>query len=379
MNNVAIKMLIGDRAKYLSLIFGISFATLLMSQQMSLFVGIMARTYSLISETKEADIWVMDPKVQYVDGVEPLPDMALAKVRSVAGVKWAVPFFKGSVVVKVKGALQAVTLVGVDDASFVGAPRKMVMGDVNDLKIKNGVIIDRLGYSYIWPGEPHKIGREFEANDQRMFLVGICDSVPSFSSPILMYSRYLEAVNYGAKSRNQMSFVLAKAKEGYDVKKIAREISKISGLKALSREEFSWETTRYMITHTGIAINFGVTVFLGFIIGTVISGQTFYIFVVENLRQFAALKAIGVSNKKILYMVLTQAAVVASIGYAIGIGLTSLFFKKVSVGTSVFKGFFLPWQVVAIVGLAVILIMIITSFISVRKVFNTDPALVFRG
>lgn len=372
-------MLLGDRAKYLGLIFGIAFATLLMSQQMSLFIGIMSRTYALINETKEADIWVMDRQVQYVDGIEPLPDIALAQVRSVDGIKWAVPLYKGAVVVKVNGMLQTVTLIGVDDVSLIGAPRKMVMGNLSDLKIKNAVIMDRLGYSYIWPDEPYKIGREFEANDQRMILVGICDSTPNFSSPVTVYSRYSEAVNYGNKSRNQMSFVIAKSKEGRNAKKVARAVTKQTGFKAQTWQEFADATYHYFITHTGIAINFGITVLLGFIIGAVISGQTFYIFIVENLKQFAALKAIGVNNRKILQMVLTQAAIVSSIGYAIGIGLTSLFFKKVSGGASAFKGFFLPWEVVVLVALAVILIMVITSFISVRKVFVTDPAIVFRG
>ena len=37
---------------------------------------------------------------------------------------------------------------------------------------------------------------------------------------------------------------------------------------------------------TGIPINFGITVVLGFIVGTAIAGQTFYLFTVENLKQF---------------------------------------------------------------------------------------------
>jgi putative ABC transport system permease protein len=379
MNKIAIKMLIGDRAKYLGLIFGITFATLLMAQQISLFVGIMARTYAVIGETKEADIWVMDKKVQYIDGIEPIPNIALAQVRGVEGVRWAVPFFKGSAVIKVNNNLQLVTLVGLDDSSLIGAPRKMIMGNLDDLRIKNAVIIDQLGYSYVWPGEPLKIGREFEANDQRMILVGICDSTPSFASPILLYSKYSEAINYTGPQRNKMSFVVAKTQDGFNVKDVAKKISKQTNLKAQTWEEFRDETFNYYISHTGIAINFGITVLLGFIIGAVISGQTFYIFVVENLKQFGALKAIGVTNKKILQMVLTQATVVGSIGYAFGIGLTSIFFKNVSGGASAFKGFFLPWQVVVGVAVAVVLIMIISSVISIRKVFVLDPAIVFRG
>jgi putative ABC transport system permease protein len=379
MNQIAIKMLIGDKAKYLGLIFGISFATLLMAQQISLFIGIMSRTHAIIDETKEADIWVMDQKVQYIDGIEPLPDIALAQVRGVDGVKWAAPFFKGSAVIKVNNNLQMVTLVGLDDYSLIGAPRKMIMGNLDDLKIKNAVIIDQLGYNYVWPNEELQIGREFEANDQRMILVGIADSTPSFASPILVYSKYSDAINYTGPQRNKMSFVIAKARDGFDAKEVAKRISTQTNLKALTWEEFRSETFNYYLTHTGIAINFGITVLLGFIIGAVISGQTFYIFVVENLKQFAALKAIGVTNNKILKMVLTQSAVVGAIGYAIGIGLTSIFFQKVSSGASAFKGFFLPLEVVIGVAFAVVLIMILASLISIRKVFKLDPAIVFRG
>ena len=379
MNLIALKMLIGDKAKYLGLIFGIMFATVLMSQQMSLFVGIMARTYALITEMKEADIWVMDKNVQYVDGIEPLADIELAKVRGVSGVKWAAPIYKGSVNIKVNGNLQLVTLVGIDDNSFVGAPRKILMGKLEDLKIKNAVMIDNLGYKYVWPNQPYRIGQEFEANDQRMVLVAICDSIPSFSSPVLMFSRYSEAIKYGGSSRNKMSFIIAKAEDGKSSKEIAKKISSETDLKALTWEEFRDQTLHYYLTHTGIAINFGITVLLGFIIGAVISGQTFYIFIAENLKQFGTLKAIGVSNKKILKMVLTQAITVASIGYGIGIGLTSLFFKKVSAGSGVFKGFFLPAEVMFGTALAVVLIMTLVSFFSVRKVFVVDPAIVFRG
>src|SRR5207247_2445236 len=66
MNWVALRMLTGDRSKYLGIIFGVTFATLLMSQQMSIFAGIMARTGSQIVDVGEADIWVMDSKVRFI-------------------------------------------------------------------------------------------------------------------------------------------------------------------------------------------------------------------------------------------------------------------------------------------------------------------------
>ena len=67
MSWIALKMLTGDRSKYFGLIFGVTFATLLMSQQLSIFLGIMKRTGSQILDVRDADIWVMDNKVRYID------------------------------------------------------------------------------------------------------------------------------------------------------------------------------------------------------------------------------------------------------------------------------------------------------------------------
>src|SRR5215471_16339403 len=93
MNSVALRILLGDRAKYVGLIFGIAFSTMLMSNQTSIFIGLMLRTANQILDAREADIWVMDPRVDYVDEIEPMTDTQLGRVRGVDGVDWAVPFF----------------------------------------------------------------------------------------------------------------------------------------------------------------------------------------------------------------------------------------------------------------------------------------------
>lgn len=64
MSWIALRMLMGDRAKYFGLIFGVSFATLLMTQQVSIFMGIMTRTANQILDVRDAEIWVMDNKMR---------------------------------------------------------------------------------------------------------------------------------------------------------------------------------------------------------------------------------------------------------------------------------------------------------------------------
>src|SRR5580658_9267214 len=144
MDGVALKMLFGDRAKYIGLIFGVAFSTMLMSNQVSIFCGLMLRTASQILDVREADIWVMDPRVEYVDEVEPMTNMQLGRVRGVYGVDWAVPFHKGLTVAHSRdGLLQQVILLGVDDATLVGVAPKMILGAVESLKQPDAMIIDR--------------------------------------------------------------------------------------------------------------------------------------------------------------------------------------------------------------------------------------------
>jgi hypothetical protein len=63
MYSIALKMLIGDRGKYLGIIMGLTFASLIITQQSAIFTGLMTRTYGLITDLSQPDIWVMDPKV----------------------------------------------------------------------------------------------------------------------------------------------------------------------------------------------------------------------------------------------------------------------------------------------------------------------------
>ena len=131
MNWVAIRMLIGDRVKFFGLVFGVTFATFLMSQQVSVFVGIVARSASQIVDVRDASIWVMDPRVRHFDEAPGLPTGDLQRVRGVEGVQWAVPFFKGQVLANVEEGLpRSVILEGVDDNSLVGAPQEMLAREI---------------------------------------------------------------------------------------------------------------------------------------------------------------------------------------------------------------------------------------------------------
>ena len=381
MHAIALKMLVGDRAKYFALVFGIAFATLLMSQQVSIFIGLMTRTASQVLDVREADVWVMDPRVNYVDEVEALPDEALGRVRSVAGVEWAVPFYKGLAILRTReGLLNQISLLGVDDDTLVGAPRKWLKGDLSTLKEPDAIVFDAQGAAFIWPelAAVDAVGLEAEINDYRVAVRGVADASAPFITFPIAYTRYSVATRITPPTRNKMSFVLVRAKDGENPRDLARRIASETGLQALTRVDFAWRSVQYYLTRTGIPVNFGITLALAVIVGIAVTAQTFYLFVIENLKQFGALKAIGATNGQIAAMVLLQALVVGAIGYSLGIGVCSLFFV-VTKDVPALEGFVLRQDVVFGVGAVVAAIIVIASLGSLLKVFRVDPAIVFRG
>lgn len=379
MNYVALRMLLHDRAKYLGLIFSVAFAAFLISHQASIFTSLMARTTSQVMDVVDASVWVMDPRTQNFDEVKPMTMNELYRVRSVEGVAWAQPFFKANARVKTaEGLFRSCILLGVEDATLVGAPRDMILGDVQALRKPDTVVLDAAGYNYLFPGEPLELGRTVEINDRQARIVGICQASAPFQTLPVVFARYSLAINFVGRERNTLSYVLAEPRPGVTPEELSRRIKAETGLEALPQAEWGWRTILYYIGNTGIPVNFGITVMVAIIVGTVVSGQTFYIFTIENLRQFAALKAMGVTNGRLTRMVLLQAAMVGFIGCALGVAMAAAFFLATK-DISHLRGFILRWQIYAGTWGLIFFIVALASLLSVRKLRRLEPAVVFRG
>jgi putative ABC transport system permease protein len=392
MNIIALKMLMGDRAKYFGIVMGLTFASLLITQQSAIFCGLMTRTYGAISDAGLADIWVVDPKVQFIDDVKPMQDTQVYRIRGIAGVAWAVPLYKGLLKARLdNGTFQTCNVLGLDDATLIGGPPQMLQGNLRDLRDADAVIVDDVGangkLAHIptdgngdpIPGakpEPLRVGETMELNDHHAVVVGICRVSRTFQSQPVVYTTYTRATTFAPTERKLLSFILVKAAAGENPAALCKRIDAITGLTAYTSDGFKNLTLKYYMTNTGIPINFGIAVVLGFIVGTAIAGQTFYNFTLDNLKHFGALKAMGAGDKLLLRMILIQSALVGAIGYGLGVGLASLIGLLAGASELAFR---LPgWLLVANAG-AIITICVIASVISIYKVVKLEPAIVFKG
>lgn len=386
MFRLAIKMLFGDTAKYLMLLAGLVFATFLMVQQASVFCGLIRWTTATLKNVG-APIYVVEPKVEQVNELNPLRDTDVALVRSVSEVRWAMPLYSGLQKVRLEnGNFQTVQLIGIDAASFAGAPVRLLQGRLEDLRLPNTVIVDQVAIERLSVDkkQPIGIGSTFEINDIEARVVGVCEAMRSFTGGPYIWTTYEQALQYTPPQRKMLSAVLAAPVEGMDAETAAVEISRKTGLRAFvnrdfgsNPNDFNTSTIWWYVKNTGIPISFGTTVVIGFIVGVAIACQTFYAFVLDNLKNFGALKAMGMSNFRLSLMLWIQSFTVGVIGFGIGLLFTAAF------ATGALKNGQPPFYMPDVVPLAAfVVIQVICFFAALLGVIRLglyEPAMVFRA
>src|SRR5688500_5436213 len=223
---------------------------------------------------------------------------------------------------------------------------------------------------------PLKIGDRISVNDNEAIVVGFYRSTREFFWDPVLYTTYSKALNWAPRERKQLGFILVKAKENQDLSQLQQRIRAQTGLVAYTGSQFDSKTTYDLLGRTGILVNFGITIMLGFVIGVLVAGQTFFNFVLDNVRHFAALKAMGLRNLAIVRMVFLQLLTVGLIGYGIGLGgavITGALFSRAGLA------FDMTWQIPVLGAVAILGCCLGAGMISLVRVMRMEPGIVFRA
>lgn len=389
MIGLALKMLFGDTAKYLMLVAGLFFATFLIVQQASVFCGLMRWTTSTLKNVS-APIFVVEERVEQINETNPLRDTDVSRVRSVSAVKWAMPLYSGLQRVRLAdGSFKTIQLLGIDAASLAGAPSRMVSGNLADLRLPNTVVIDELATERLSsdpknPAKRIRIGDRFEINDVEARVVGICQAMRSFTGGPYIWTTYERALQYTPPQRKMLSAVIAAPIDGMTNEQSAVAIEKATGLRAYvnrdfgeNKKDFNTATVWWYVKNTGIPISFGTTVVIGFIVGVAIACQTFYAFVLDNLKHLGALKAMGMSNFRLSMMLLIQALTVGIIGFGLGLLATSGFAMGALKNGQ--PPFYMPWQIPVAAFCVIQVICMLAALMGIIRLSLYEPAMVFRA
>ncbi len=384
MMRIAIRMIMGDSLKFAGLLVGLTFAAMLITQQASIFMGYVQRMSSFIDDTPHADVFVMDPEVEYTEDPKPMRDTMLQRVRGIEGVAWAVPMYRSGLLVQGAGGRQVFSnVIGVDDATLLGAPVDMVEGDVERLRESDSVIVDfsaaKGDLAVVLPDgskRPLQVGDQLSINDRFARVVGVCKTKEAFYWAPVIYTTYGRALTYAPPQRKLLTYVLVGVASKSQIPEVAARIHDLTGMAARTRGDFSKLTTWYTLIKTGILVNFGMTVALGFVIGLLVCGQTFFNFIVDNTRYFGALKALGLSNWRLMRMIAMQVLVVGCLGFGLGAGFAAL---SGGMMKSVGVGFYMPWQLLVGAGVGVLGICLVAAALPTIRVMRLEPAVVFKS
>lgn len=376
MISIAIKMLIGNKASCIGVIFGVFLATLLISQQSAIFLGLVSRSFRMVTDIPAPNVWVVDPSTESDELIRRMPESYVNIVRSLPNVEWASPIaVTYANIVTTAGRFQVGHLYGIDDATLIGAP-EMVEGDAHSLRREGAVIVDVYAangvLSHTLPDGtivPLKIGDSFEINDRRAVVVGISKITQSFYPQPTIFTSLSQFRHFAPSGDDIIGFIAVKSKPGANVDQLIKNINSHYMLNGLTTKDLEWRMAKSFLK-TGILINFGLSVALGIIIGFSIAGQIFYIMTLQNLMYYALIKALGGGEKLIYQMISTQTAIVSIIGFLLGTGATIIWGSLIKDTT---LAFLFPWQLLVFTASIVLIIGLFTAGLSIGKVLRTDP------
>jgi len=373
---LAYRLLVSDKGKYTALLVGTTFSVFLIVQMTSSFAGILTKASATVINVG-ASIWVMDTAAtNTVFGSIPMPDYVLDAARSINGVKYAVPLYLGSALLKLHdGTYQSVTVIGLDDTSLVGRP-ELLQGNIVDIFAENGFIAVR---DEEFPKlENPTIGTEFELNDHRGVIVGIAKVATGalYGTPTL-YTTYYRAIQYIPSMRFTISYILIEPKTSSDIPYIKQQVARL-GYLALTNGEFQDGISSYLKYRTSIGTNTLLMTVISFIVGLSISGQTFYTFIIENLEHFGALKAMGAKGRELVYVIIFQAGFTALVGYGLGIGLSTLLITAAKLRLPEYSSR-VTYTNLGLALLLVVIIATVSGYAGVRRVLKIEPFDIFRG
>ena len=375
MIDIARKILLHDKLRFVITVSGVAFAVTLVCVQVGLFFGLLSSATVTI-EQADADLWVTSKNTANVDMAIPFSENFVQRVRSVAGVQRAdnllVWFHR---IILPTGATESILLYGLDHFTRWRLPWKVAEGDLEDLGRGEFIMLDESAKNRYGP---FATGDFRELGDHRVKIIGITQEAKSFTTTPMAFMDYhriqsLDPFTLGG----QTTYILVKLAAGANAIAVRDEIQRRLPYHDVHlRETWAQKSRAYWVTNTGIGLNMGLTVFLGCLVGIVVVAQTLYTSVMDHFKEFATVKAIGGSNASIYRIIAKQAVIAAVLGFAAGAALTlSLqpLLAIVDLKLILEPGFF------ALVLTGTVGLCLAASAISFRKIASMDPALVFRS
>jgi len=374
MVDLAFKMLLDRKGRFLATVLGVGSAVALVLIQVGIFFGLLENA-SITIEKLNADLWITSHNVPNVDFGQPFSEVGLQRVRSIPGIERAdnliVAFMNISLP---SGAQESMVVYALEDYGYWHMPWHVIEGNPADLRRGRYFFLDA---SAVGRFGRFQVGDYREVAGTRLKIIGITREARSFTTTPLAFIDYDLAQSISPQYlRGRTSFMLVKVAPGADVAAVRAEIQRrLPHNDVHTSAEWALMSRRYWVESTGLGLNMVLTIFLGCLVGVVVVAQTLYTATMEHLKEFGTVKAIGGSNAMIYRILGQQAVIAAVVGFVLG-GLLTLALRPAL--ASVDLRLIVSPALAAYVFVGTVIMCLASAIVSFRKVAGIDPALVFR-
>jgi len=374
MVDLSLKMLFHDRLRFLLTTFGVAFSVMLVLVQVGLFEGLISYAADTILPVREADLWVTSQNTQNIDFANYFPEELVNRVRSVPGVERADNLMVDFMPIHLpNGSSDGVMVYGLGHYWQWGVPWNVVAGNPLDLRSGPYLFLDDFAaHRY----GPFRIGEYREIVSRRFKIIGILHGVRSFTTIPIAFLDFNRAQALSGVTRGKTAYILVKVAPGYSRRQVMAAIKRrLPFNDVFTRAQWARKSQDYWIFKTGLGFNMGMIVFLGCLVGVVILAQTLYTTTMEHIQEFGMVKAIGGSNADIYRILIRQALVISFTGFAAG---TAMAFAMKPLARKGDLDLIISPELLGIVFVSTVILCLLSSMVSFRKVSSIDPALLFR-
>jgi putative ABC transport system permease protein len=368
---VGLRMMLHDRLKMAGTVFGVVFAVVLSVQQLGILFGLLAKN-TMVVENAGAEVWIVPPGTEFFQSGQLIPEWALSEARVTPGVRDAVPLIVTTAsVLKPEGGTEPVTLIGAQAPYDVGGPWNIVAGSRQNLGQP-----DTMFFEY---SQRHSLGGLTlssmpEVNGRRVHVAGFTWGLQAFA-PSYAFADIDLARELAQLPESKVHFVLARVDAGADPEAVAAELStRVPVAEVRTAEEFSSSIVSSLLRDQ-LGITFGTSTIFGLVVGIVIVALAMFSSVIDNLRQFGTLKALGAENRDLTRLVLVQAVSYGLVGSFIGLGVVAWLAELIR---SPQLGVVIPAWLVLIVPVVMVGLCMFASILALRRIRRLEPGMVFR-
>lgn len=380
---LAWRNLTADPRRLLMSMMGIGFATLLMLMQLGFRNSLVDSQVELVRKL-DCDAIVISRSKYQLNRIEPFPRRRLFQALAADDVVSATPLYLALPEALWKNpsdrTRHRIRVVGIDpEVPIFNSPD--LAAQQQKLTIPDTVLTDARCRGHVGRATEGEIT---ELTKRRIkiageFLLGTDFYVDGtvVTSDRTFFNLFPDYRAYDTKlSRVEMGLLRLRP-DAYPEKQIARLNSILpADVTVLSRDGFINLERDYWMRNSPVGLVFNLGTIVGFIVGVVICSQILFTEVSEKRPQFATLKAIGYSNSYLRSVVLTQACLMALMGFLPGLLASWLTYQLIAELTGLLMRLS-PQLALTVLGLTIGMCLV-SGLSAVKQVLEMDPASTLR-